>query len=122
RSGPLAGPVSAWGGWTGCSPVARWLYTLLWWGVLSVDPARIRPVPTGPPPARPETPLPGTFGLLLSWMLLFIHTVQDLVPVAPVCGSDGSEEQSPICGDGQSSLFCEFDTSPVLFRSHSVFS
>ena len=42
-------------------------------------------------------------------------------PTAP--GTAGLEPagQSPICGDGRSSLFCEFETSPVLLLSNSLF-
>src|SRR5256885_9343237 len=75
------------------------------------------PVPTGAPPESPE-PLPGTFGLLLSWILLLVHTVQEPVPSGPVC-PDG---HSPICGEGQSSLFWESLTRPVLLLSHSLLS
>src|SRR6266516_1190521 len=75
------------------------------------------PVPTGAPPESPE-PLPGTFGLLLSWILLLVQTVQDWVPSGPVCPLG----QSPICGEGQSSLFWELLTRPVLLLSHSLLS
>src|SRR4051794_39943354 len=75
------------------------------------------PVPVGAPPDSPE-PLPGTFGLLLSWMLLFVHAVHDCVPSGPV--SPGGHR--PICGEGQSSLFCELLTRPVLLLSPSLWS
>ena len=71
-------------------------------------------MPTGAPPASPD-PLPGTFGLLLSWIVLLVQTVHDGVPRNPF-----PDWQSPICGEGQSSLFCELLTRPVLFLSHSL--
>src|SRR5207248_6842268 len=113
--GLLAAGVS----WSGrsaiSSPQAPLWVTALPASVTYVLPPSTSPVPTGAPPESPE-PLPGTFGLLLSWRLLFIHTVQDCVPSAPVCPAG----QRPIWSEGQSSLFCELLTRPVLLLSHSV--
>src|SRR5690242_19432064 len=113
------GLLSAGDSWSGrsasSSPHAPLWVTVLPDSVVYVLPASTMPVPTGAPPARPE-PLPGTFGLLLSWMSLFIQTVHDWVPRAPV--SPGGH--SPICGEGQSSLFCELLTRPVLLLSQTL--
>ena len=57
-------------------------------------------------------------GSLLSWMELFIQTVHDRVPSAPVC----PEGHRPIWGEGQSSLFCELLTRPLLLWSHSLWA
>src|SRR5438874_522248 len=97
------------------SPQAPLWVTVLPDGVTLVLPARIMPVPTGAPPASP-LPFPGTFGLLLSWMSLFIQTVHDWVPNGPVFPAG----HWPICGEGKSSLFCELLTSPVLLLSHTL--
>src|SRR5436305_7550039 len=97
------------------SPHAPLRLTVLPDSVTYVLPARTMPVPTGAPPDNPD-PLPGTFGLLLSWMSLLIQTVHDCVPSAP----DWPGGHNPICGDGQSSLFCELLTRPVLLLSHSL--
>src|SRR5436309_11273214 len=115
------GLLSAGASWSGrsaiSSPQAPLWVTALPAIVTYVLPANTMPVPTGAPPESPE-PLPGTFGLLLSWRLLLVQTVQDFVPSGPVCPSG----QRPICGDGQSSLFCELLTRPVLLLSHSLLS
>src|SRR5947209_8070586 len=115
------GLLAAGASWSGRSainsPQAPLWVTVLPESVTYVLPARRRPVPTGAPPESPE-PLPGTSGLLLSCTLLFIHTVQDCVPSTPVCPVG----QRPTCGDGQSSLFCELLTRPVLLLSHSLFA
>src|SRR4051794_38768049 len=107
------GLFAAGASWSGrsatSSPQAPLWVTVLPASVSYVLPASTMPVPTGAPPDSPD-PLPGTFGLLLSWMLLLVHTVQDWVPKAPVWPGG----HSPICGDGQSSLFWELLTSPVL--------
>src|SRR5437764_7939090 len=82
------GLFAAGGSWSGRSairaPQAALFVTVLPDSVTYVLPARIMPVPTGVAPDSPE-PLPGTLGLLLSWMLLFSHTVHDWVPSGPVC-------------------------------------
>src|SRR5437763_887644 len=115
--GLLAAGVS-WSGRSAInSPQAPLWVTALPASVTYVLPPSTSPVPTGAPPESPE-PLPGTFGLLLSWILLLVQTVQDAVPSGPVCPGG----QRPICGEGQSSLFWELLTRPVLLLSHSLLS
>src|SRR5438874_4677399 len=72
-------------------------------------PASTTPVPTGAEPASP-LPEPGTLGLLLLRKRLNRKIVHDRVPSGPrACLG-----HFPFCGDGLSSLFCEFETRPVL--------
>src|SRR5262249_22195166 len=80
-------------------------------------PASTIPVPIGAEPARPE-PLPGTSALLLSWIQLLMQIVQ---PTGPGTAGLAPAGQRPIGGDGRSSLFCEFETRPVLLWSNSPF-